>query len=123
MPHEPLHEPRELLTPRTLVLRQAVVSVIEELDAINWYAQRADACGDEALKAILLHNLEEEIEHAAMALEWLRRNDERFDRIFRTYLFTAAPITEIEEAAEAEEAPAPASPTRRFTVGRLGNPD
>jgi ferritin-like protein len=75
------------------------VSLIEELEAIDWYDQRVDASNDESLKAILAHNRDEEREHAAMSLEWLRRSDPRWDRILRTYLFTEGPITEIEEAA------------------------
>jgi ferritin-like protein len=100
MSHEGLHEPAELLTGGTQELHRALVSLIEELEAIDWYQQRADACGDEALKAVLLHNRNEEVEHAMMALEWLRRKDPKFDETARTYLFKAAPITEIEEAAD-----------------------
>jgi hypothetical protein len=75
------------------------VSLIEELEAIDWYDQRVDASNDDALKAILAHNRDEEREHAAMSLEWLRRNDPKWDEILRTYLFTEGPITEIEDAA------------------------
>jgi hypothetical protein len=73
---------------------------MEELEAADWYRQRADDCDDAALKAILLHNMREEIEHAAMALEWLRRNDTDFDKQLRTYLFSSGDITEVEEKAE-----------------------
>jgi ferritin-like protein len=79
-------------------VHRALASLIEELEAIDWYNQRADVSKDEALKAILLHNRNEEIEHASMALEWLRRVVPEFDHELRTYLFTKAPITEVEEA-------------------------
>ena len=100
MSSEDLHAPRERLSPRTLAMHQAIVSLKEELEAADWYRQRADDCDDAALKAILLHNMREEIEHAAMALEWLRRNDADFDRQLRTYLFSPGAITEVEEKAE-----------------------
>lgn len=94
-----LHAPRERLTKETLHMHQAIASLMEELEAVDWYRQRADDCDDPALKAILLHNMREEIEHASMALEWLRRNDETFDKQLRTYLFKDGPITEMEEKA------------------------
>ena len=73
---------------------------MEELEAIDWYAQRIDATADAGLKAVLSHNRDEEKEHAAMVLEWLRRRDPVLDRYLRVYLFSAGPLTEIEEAAE-----------------------
>jgi ferritin-like protein len=100
MSSEDLHAPRERLSPKTLAMHQAIVSLMEELEAADWYRQRADDCDDAALKAILLHNMREEIEHAAMALEWLRRNDTDFDKQLRTYLFSSGDITEVEEKAE-----------------------
>ncbi|MBX3498790.1 MAG: ferritin [Alphaproteobacteria bacterium] len=100
MSSEDLHAPRERLSPKTLAMHQAIVSLMEELEAADWYRQRADDCDDAALKAILLHNMREEIEHAAMALEWLRRNDADFDRQLRTYLFSEGDITRIEEKDE-----------------------
>lgn len=100
MSSEDLHAPRERLSPKTLAMHQAIVSLMEELEAADWYRQRADDCDDGALKAILLHNMREEIEHAAMALEWLRRNDSEFDKQLRTYLFSSGDITEVEEKAE-----------------------
>jgi len=78
-------------------IHRALASLIEELEAVDWYNQRADVTQDEGLKAILLHNRNEEIEHASMALEWLRRVIPNFDQELRTYLFTSAPITEVEE--------------------------
>ena len=80
---------------------------MEELEAIDWYQQRVDATGDAALREILAHNRDEEKEHAAMVLEWLRRQDEGFDRYLRMYLFTDRPVLAIEEAGDGTEPPAP----------------
>ena len=80
-------------------VHRALASLIEELEAVDWYNQRADVAQDQELKAILLHNRNEEIEHASMALEWLRRRIPNFDHELKTYLFTSAPVTEVEEAA------------------------
>ena len=101
MGSENLHEPADKLRPETIELHRAIVSLMEELEAVDWYQQRADATSDPALRAVLLHNRDEEIEHAMMNLEWIRRNEPVFDRNARTYLFKTEPITEIEEAAEA----------------------
>ena len=100
MASETLHAPRERLQKTTITRHQAIVSLMEELEATDWYQQRADDCEDPALKEILLHNMREEIEHACMALEWLRRNSPDWEKNLRTYLFTDAPITEVEHAAE-----------------------
>jgi hypothetical protein len=94
------HEQYSDLSPQAIDAHRALASLIEELEAVDWYNQRADVTGDESLKAILLHNRNEEIEHAAMALEWLRRRIPEFDEQLRTYLFTEAPITEVEEQGE-----------------------
>lgn len=99
MSSENLHAPRERLSKGTISLHQATVSLMEELEAADWYRQRADDCEDAALKEILLHNMREEIEHASMVLEWMRRNSEDFDRELRTYLFSKGPITEAETKA------------------------
>jgi len=104
MSHEGLHEPAELFTDGTRNLHRALISLIEELEAIDWYQQRADACTDPALKAVLLHNRNEEVEHGVMTLEWLRRNDATFDKFLHRYLFKDQDIIEIEEAADEEEA-------------------
>lgn len=77
----------------------AITSLMEELEAINFYNQRADVAADDTIKEVMLHNRNEEIEHAVMLFEWLRRNIDEFDEDMRTYLFKDAPITEIEEAA------------------------
>ncbi len=79
---------------------RAAKSLIEEIEAVDWYNQRADVTQDEELKAVLLHNRDEEVEHASMLLEWLRRKNTIFDTQLKTYLFTTAPITEIEEHEE-----------------------
>lgn len=98
-----LHEPIELLKPSTLEHHRALVSLMEELEAIDWYQQRIDATEDEGLKALLAHNRDEEKEHAAMALEWLRRRDPALDAMLKQYLFTDGPIHELEHAAESGE--------------------
>lgn len=118
MSSENLHAPRERLQPRTLSMHQAIVSLMEELEAFDWYQQRADDCDDPALKEILLHNMREEGEHAAMILEWMRRSHEEFDRQLRTYLFSRGPITEIEEEAEAGQTSDPDK-----TKARRGGPE
>lgn len=91
------------LSAATREIHRALASLQEELEAVDWYNQRADVTEDESLKAILEHNRDEEIEHACMALEYLRRNFPEFDEEMRTYLFKSAPITELEEIAEADE--------------------
>ncbi len=95
------HEPIELLSTETRNLHRAIVSLMEELEAIDWYQQRADACSDDALKAVLLHNKNEEIEHAMMVLEWIRRNSSHFDENMKKYLFKESAITEIETESKA----------------------
>jgi uncharacterized protein len=90
------HEPPEKLSAMTMDLHRALVSLMEELEAVDWYQQRVDATSDDELKRILAHNRDEEIEHAAMTLEWIRRTSPTFDRILRTYLFTSGEITELE---------------------------
>jgi hypothetical protein len=100
MTSETLHEDKSVLKPETLDAHRAIASIMEELEAVDWYAQRVDATTDEELAAVLAHNRDEEKEHAAMVIEWLRRRDPTFDEHLRTYLFTEAPITEIEEEAE-----------------------
>jgi hypothetical protein len=99
MSSEGLHVPREKLKPETLLQHYAIASLIEELEAVDWYRQRADDCADESLREILLHNAREELEHAAMVLEWLRRNDPEVDGNLREYLFKKGSITGHEEEA------------------------
>jgi hypothetical protein len=78
MSSEDLHAPRESLTDQTIATHQAIISLIEELQAIDWYRQRADDCDDAQLKAVIVHNMNDEMEHAAMLVEWLRRNVAEF---------------------------------------------
>lgn len=92
MANEGYHEAEELLTQETKDMHKAIVSLMEELEAVDWYNQRIDACQDEDLSAILKHNRDEEKEHAAMILEWIRRKDKRFDKELKDYLFTDKPI-------------------------------
>lgn len=90
------HEPVTELSDETRDMHRAIVSLMEELEAIDWYQQRVDACRDAELKAILAHNRDEEKEHAAMVLEWIRRRDPKFDKELRDYLFTDRPIVDLE---------------------------
>ena len=96
MASETLHEDREKLGPEVIDRHRAIVSLMEELEAVDWYDQRAKATSNAELRAILEHNRDEEKEHAAMALEWLRRNDPKMDEHLRTFLFKEGPITGIE---------------------------
>ena len=102
MASEGLHEPRESLSSETIDMHRAIVSLMEELEAADWYNQRVDATSDPSLAAVLAHNRDEEKEHAAMALEWIRRHDPKFDEHLRTYLFTEGDILAIEEEAEGD---------------------
>ena len=92
MANEGYHEPLDELTDATRDMHRAITSLMEELEAVDWYNQRVDACKDEALKSILAHNRDEEKEHAAMVLEWIRRRDPRFDKELKDYLFTTEEI-------------------------------
>lgn len=82
------YEPIEELTDETRDMHRAMVSLMEELEAVDWYNQRANACKDADLKAILVHNRDVEKEHAAMVLEWIRRKDPKFSSQLKDYLFT-----------------------------------
>jgi ferritin-like protein len=114
-----LHEAASELAPSTIDRHRAIASLMEELEAIDWYEQRVDATSDTELGAVLAHNRDEEREHAAMILEWLRRNDPRWDRVFRTYLFTDAPITELEHEQEAAETSAGGEEQPGLALGNL----
>ncbi|HEY1796921.1 MAG TPA: ferritin [Stellaceae bacterium] len=100
MPSENLHVPREVLSQEARLLHYAITSLMEELEAVDWYRQRADDSEDAALREILLHNMREEMEHASMLIEWMRRHNADFAERLKTYLFTEAPITEVEKIAE-----------------------
>jgi ferritin-like protein len=99
MSSESYHEPLELLSEATKNLHRANVSLREELEAVDWYQQRAEACSDSELKAVLIHNRNEEIEHAMMTLEWLRRHDPTFAANIDTYVGAAGPIVAVEASA------------------------
>ncbi|MBV8979433.1 MAG: ferritin [Acidimicrobiia bacterium] len=112
-----LHEPVEWLNPDVIDRHRAITSLQEELEAVDWYDQRVAATSDEALAEVLAHNRDEEKEHAAMTLEWLRRHDPALDLVLRTYLFTEAPVVEVEHQAEAEGAGAAASKAGDGSLG------
>jgi uncharacterized protein len=94
-----LHESSEVLGSEAIDRHRAIVSIMEELEAIDWYDQRAIASADDGLRAVLEHNRDDEKEHAAMALEWLRRRDPALDEQLRKYLFTEGSITAKEDEA------------------------
>jgi uncharacterized protein len=127
MGSEGFHESADLLSPRTRDLHRAIVSLMEELEAIDWYQQRVDAVGDPELKEILAHNRDEEKEHAAMVLEWIRRQDAGFDKNLREYLFTDRRIVALEAAGENKHpspgdnggGPAPDVTVRGVGIGSL----
>ena len=106
MAAEGYHEPYEQLTANTLDLHRAIRSLMEEFEAVDWYQQRVDACADEELRAILAHNRDEEKEHAAMVLEWIRRHDAALDTQLKKYLFTS---TSIAGGESSSTVPAPPS--------------
>jgi hypothetical protein len=109
------------ISPDVANAHRALASLQEELEAVDWYNQRADVAEDAELKEILLHNRNEEIEHAAMLLEWLRRRMPEFDEELKTYLFTKLPVTQVEEAAEGGEGgeDAPAAGGDSLGIGSL----
>ncbi len=92
MANKGYHEPIDELSDDTKDMHRAIVSIMEELEAVDWYNQRVDACKDRGLREILAHNRDEEKEHAAMILEWVRRKDPTFDKELKDYLFTKKPI-------------------------------
>jgi hypothetical protein len=99
MSSEVLHVAREKLSRKTLDMHYAITSLMEEFEAVDWYRQRADDTEDPELKKILLHNAREELEHAAMVLEWMRRNDAEVGEQLKEYLFTEGSIAGREEEA------------------------
>lgn len=115
MASEGLHEARKDLRRKTRDRHRALVSLQEELEAIDWYYQRADACSDARLKAILLHNMHEEMEHSAMLIEWLRREDSTFDRQLRACVFSDGSILEGTGAAAGQ------SPAEELTTPTIGS--
>lgn len=97
MAHEGYHEPIEELRDETKDKHRAIISLMEELEAVDWYQQRIDVCQNQELRMILEHNRDEEKEHAAMIIEWLRRNDKQFEKELKDYLFTDSPIVSLEK--------------------------
>jgi ferritin-like protein len=93
MASEGYHEPYSELSGGARDMHRAIISLMEELEAIDWYNQRVDVCQDEELKAVLAHNRDEEKEHAAMVLEWIRRRDSSFDKEMKDYLFTTKSLS------------------------------
>jgi uncharacterized protein len=120
---EGLHEPSELLDEATIDRHRAIVSLKEELEAVDWYDQRVTATKDPGLAAVLAHNRDEEKEHASMTLEWLRRHDAHLDQMLHRYLFTTEPVTEIETEPESEgqgsEDPSTAAGSGSLGIGSL----
>jgi ferritin-like protein len=114
-----LHE--ENLPADIIDRHRAIASIMEELEAVDWYDQRVAATTDPELAAILAHNRDEEKEHAVMVLEWLRRNDATLDRHMRTYLFTEGSILELEEEAEHGGGDGASEPGRDLGIGTLRN--
>jgi len=97
MASETLHEDPQKFGPQTIDQHRAIVSLMEELEAVDWYNQRVEAATDDELRTILAHNRDEEKEHAAMVLEWLRRHDPVLDQHLRTFLFSEGPVGDKEE--------------------------
>jgi uncharacterized protein len=122
MSSETLHEAPELLSEETKNMHRAIVSLREELDAVDWYQQRAEACTDADLRAVLVHNKNEEIEHAMMVLEWIRRHNPTFDKNITTYIGSSGPIVQIEAqitGATASGGDAPGSNASSLGIGSL----
>src|SRR6056297_2426785 len=113
------HEPQENMDQKTLDTARILNSLKEEVEAVNWYNQRAAATNDPDVKAILEHNRDEEIEHAAMALEWLRRNVPAWKEELETYLFTNQPITEIEEAEGEDDGDGDEGESKGLNIGNM----
>lgn len=113
------HEPVTELTPEARDIVRALNSLKEEIEAVDWYHQRMVASKDESIKAILKHNRDEEIEHACMLLEWLRRNMAGWDEELRTYLFSEGDITALEEGGGEGEEIKPASRGKDLGIGKL----
>ena len=120
MSSESLHEPREQMPSEVIDRHRAISSIMEELEAVDWYDQRVAVASDPELADVLAHNRDEEKEHAAMTLEWLRRNDPVLDKHLRTYLFTEGSIRDIEEVAEHGEGGGDPAPRGAGTSGSLG---
>jgi len=97
------HEPIDKLDEKTKDITRALMSLKEEIEAVDWYNQRVAASDDETLKEVLAHNRDEEIEHAVMTLEWLRRNMDVWDENLKKYLFTTENLLEVEESVSEDK--------------------
>ena len=117
MASEGLHEAAEHLQPSTIDRHRAVVSLKEELEAIDWYDQRIDATHDPDLRAVLIHNRDEEKEHAALVLEWLRQHDPKLEQELRKHLFNPQPLVERARQEEEAQGGAPAAPSSDGSLG------
>lgn len=119
MSSESYHEPLDLLSEGTRNLHRAIVSLCEELQAVDWYHQRAEACSDDELRAVISHNENEEVEHAMMNLEWIRRNSSVFDANIKKYLGRAGSIIGLESAGRGEAIAESAPPGGGLGIGSL----
>ncbi len=113
------HESWEALPEAARDIHRALVSLKEEVEAVDWYHQRVVMASDPQLQAVLAHNRDEEMEHACMTLEWLRRNMDAWDEHLRTYLFTEEPITELEDDDEDDDASSRADEASGLGIGKL----
>ena len=113
------HEPAEELSKETREYRRALNTLQEEVEAIDWYQQRIDPCEDEQLRKILEHNRNEEMEHACMTLEWLRRNQPGWDEQLRTYLFSEGDILEAEKEATGKSSGAKRGADEGLGIGKI----
>lgn len=118
MSSETLHEDPKALGPEIVDKHRAITSLMEELEAVDWYDQRVAAAADDELKAVLAHNRDEEKEHAAMVLEWLRRRDPALDTNLRKYLFSEEPLAALVSEEKAEP-PVPVAPDGHLGIGDL----
>lgn len=112
------YEPASELDAKTRAISHAINTLIEELEAVDYYNQRVSTCTDADLKEIMAHNRGEEIEHACMTIEWLRRNMDRWDKELSDYLFTTGNLLQLENAATGTEAGAPASEASGLGIGK-----
>ena len=119
MSSESYHEPLELLSEATRNLHRAIVSLCEELQAVDWYHQRAEASSDDELRAVITHNENEEIEHAMMNLEWIRRHSTVFEANIKKYLGSTGSIIAVESAARGEASAASTTPSGGLGIGSL----
>jgi hypothetical protein len=119
MAHEGLHEAEELLDEQVVDRHRAIESLVEEFEAIDWYDQRVHATRDADLASVLAHNRDDEKEHAAMALEWIRRHDPALDEQLRIYLFTDGPLVSAEDTEAPSDSGGGAAPGFGLGIGSL----